>query len=234
MSNEDYFGKIKDRYIEAVCTVLPQSQVIFVLLAIVMIEFFVKGGAGSPVSAIGAVSLKSLFDFGGGKLWDVSVASFFIAVVAGLINKWVLRFFVYRSFAKGFGDDYVAPIVESTIRALKKVENDGEKASIASSIKEELDFRKKQYKSHRMICELFFGGFMFVIYGSLVAFHFGVWRFSFLDVACASFMGVACLFMHRFSIGYAIGKVMPLQLMYGAVTGEVVFLGNTSASSDVE
>lgn len=220
------FDKVKEKYLEAICTVLPQSQVAFVVAMSISLDYFRSGGVGGAVSVINSMSLKSLFWIDSGKLWAVSISALFFSVILAFLNKLIIRKNVAFFYSKALRKDYIDKLMNIAKSAVKEIDSEGRKNAIAESVKEELASRLNFLKSMRLISDLLLSGLAYVLYCSIFLAFSKSSYFSLSDMGLSVFLMILWLLGNYSAIYYATSKVIPLQIIRGAVTGEVIFLVN--------
>ncbi|WP_079217400.1 hypothetical protein [Herbaspirillum robiniae] len=220
-------AKVKEQCFELILSVMPLSQIIFVLLMAVILQKLSLASSSSVADVLTHTSLKEIFDINDGLLWTTGVFTLSIAAILAIVNAWLFKVSIRRSFhlsgviekldgwfqnaadsVKGLSEDSLHPIQESVIL--------------------ELEQRLKKYHAKRLFCELAFSMCACVTFGSAFllidglrrGYQIGISSFDFLVLLLALFIG---WILHRESIRYAVSKVVPLQMYATALNGKLFF-----------
>ncbi len=221
---DDIISKIKDRYVEAIYKVLPPCQIGFFILMSVALNHVADRKSGSPLDFVSKVGVRDIVWFDGGRFWGSGVVWLFLAMAMVALNKLVIGYFIKKSFSHGAKKTYIENVYNSSVATAKMLGEHEDRMAVAVSIKEEIDGRLKIYCSMRLICELFFCGASYILFFSISSFFCGKVNFYWNDFFATIVLLVLWLFVHHKSIAYSISSIVPLQLMHGALTGEIVFM----------
>jgi hypothetical protein len=219
--------KIKEQCLEAILSVVPTGQFIFVLATVVILFRIDNDAATSPLMALKDVGIKSLVGFDKGQFWTISALYILSAFFLALLNDTLFRLGLKRSYEVSKVSTKIESWMKESATAMNRADKDL-RTSIHDSISKELEKRITRYKSKRLLCEMSVSFALSLIYGSLYLclrnlHSFNHIRFSAIDFAILVFCLVVGWSYHRASIRYAIRKIIPLQVYLSATTGELAF-----------
>lgn len=219
--------KIKEQCLEAILSVVPTGQFIFVLAMVVILFRIDHNSALSPLLALRDVGIKDLVGFDKGQFWTIGALYILSAFFLGLLNDALFRVGLKRSYAISKVSGKIESWMKQSMTAMDQADKDL-RTSIHDSISKELEKRIKRYRSKRLLCEMSVSFGLSLIYGSaylcLRNFHSNAHiAFAALDCVVIIFCLSVGWAYHRASIRYAIRKIIPLQVYLSASTGELAF-----------
>lgn len=225
--SEKITDKLKEQCFEAILSVVPTGQIMFVLIMAIVLYRIDYDLTASPVLALKGIGIKDLIGFDKGKFWMIGalyiISSFFLA----LLNDLIFRIGLRRSYGKSNVASKIDDWMNRSIDALKGADKDL-RTSIHDSISKELENRIGKYRSKRLVCEILTSLGFVIIYASIYICIRNVGKLSNISLSIVNLLIVIfCLLVgwgyHRASIRYAIRKIIPLQVYLSAATGELAF-----------
>ncbi|MBR8335546.1 hypothetical protein KDW69_28255 [Burkholderia ambifaria] len=225
--SEKVTDKLKEQCLEAILSVVPTGQIIFVLLMAILLFRIDHASVSSPLLALKDVGIKDLVGFEKGQFWVIGalyiISSFFLA----LLNDSIFRAGLRRSYSVSNVASRIDGWMQRSLDALKGADKDL-RTSIRESISKELDKRIARYRSKRLVCEMLVSLGLAIGYASVYLVlrnfhgesHIG---FSNVDALVAAFCLMVGWGYHLASVKYAIRKIIPLQVYLSASTGELAF-----------
>jgi len=219
--------KVKEQYVDAVVSIVPFAQALFIVLMVVVVDQFSEKASNSLIHALSNVGLKSSLGPGAGRFWDVGFTGIAISFLLALVNIFILRWALEYSIQKANLGGAIATWQSSAVHSLQSL-NDAQKAAIRDSFRLEIDLRLKRYRTRRIATEVVASLTAVGLYSTLF-----LWWLSFrngfsLELAWADaiFISISLLssvILHGGSLRYAIKKILPLKVYLAVLTGEIMF-----------
>ena len=91
--------KFKDEFLELILNVVPLSQIGFVFIMAVIIDFLGAGLSSSPLSTFDQIGIAKLISVDNGIFWNVDLKIIGSAFFFALINTIFIRYSLKRSFS---------------------------------------------------------------------------------------------------------------------------------------
>lgn len=219
--------KVKEQCFELVLSVMPLSQIIFVVLMMVVFQQISLPSSSSVVDVFIHTNLKEIFDLSEGLVWQSTVITMALALFLALFNTWLLKYGLRKSFNASGLSNRLDSWFQSAADSVNGLSSNNLEP-IQASVSEELEKRIKKYRAKRLFCELALSMFACIAYGSIFlasdalrnGYQFGI---SLLDISISFITLLVGLVLHRGSIHYAVAKVIPLQMYISALNGKLVF-----------
>jgi hypothetical protein len=219
--------KVKEQYVDAVVSILPFAQALFIVLIVMVSDQFSEKGANSLLHALSNVGFKSALGPGAGRFWDVGFTGIAISFLLALVNLYIIRFALEYSIQKADLSRAINTWQSSAARSLQSL-NDAQKGAIKDSFRLEIDLRLKRYRTRRIAAEVVASLTAVGVYATF----FLVWQgfrsgfsleFSWPDAIFIATSLFSSFILHRGSLRYAIKKILPLKVYLAVLTGEIVF-----------
>lgn len=232
MADEGKFDKLKEQYIDEILSIVPLSQAVFIVLMVLVADQILEGKSLSVLGALNAFGLKKSLGPDEGRFWAVGILPICISFALALFNTYLLRNTLERSLRRA---NLGSSLINWQQAAAARVAGlaDAQKLVIQGSFKAEIEARLRKYKAKRISIEIVGSVvavsvyanalLVYVAYKGHVALIFDLPNIAFLVGSI-----IMCFFLHRASIRYAIGKILPLKVYVGVLTGELIFFEELS------
>jgi hypothetical protein len=219
--------KIKEQCLEAILSVIPTGQFVFVLAMVVILFRIDHGTSTSPLLTLKEVGIRDLVGFDKGQFWTIGALYILSAFFLALLNDSLFRLGLRHSYRASKVSQKIESWMQESVTAMDHADKDL-RTSIHDSISKELDKRISRYRSKRLLCEMLISFGLALVYGSayvcLRNLHsYNRVGFAAIDLLVITFCLTVGWIYHRASIRYAIRKIIPLQVYVSASTGELAF-----------
>lgn len=231
MADDSGLDKLKEKYLDEIVSVLPLSQVFFIVLMAVVAEQLIKGTAKSVFTALQGVGLKETLG-PEGKLWDISVVILALSAFAAIINVSIRRFLNARSI-KSPGIYVAIQKWQRQAATLSVTMSEVERSAALDSLKAEVELRLKRYRTHKLTADLCFSLLMVQVFSLVLIFGLilengGSAVFDRVDAFSFLLVSIFSVVTHRAAIKYALTQVFPLKVFVSVLNAELVFIEGIS------
>ncbi|WP_322089422.1 hypothetical protein [Burkholderia sp. BCC1999] len=128
--SENVTDKLKEQCLEAILSVVPTEQIIFVFLMTILLFRIDHASASSPLLALKDVGIKDLVGFDKGQFWLVSTLYIISSFILALINDFIFRVGLRRSY----GVSNVASRIEGWMQRSLRISRCSDSSRVIASI----------------------------------------------------------------------------------------------------
>lgn len=219
--------KVKEQYVDAVVSIVPFAQALFIVLMVMVADQFSERGSTSLLHALSNIGFKSALGPGVGRFWEVGFIGIAVSFLLALVNIFILRSALEYSIQTAGLNQAISTWQVSAARSLLSL-NDAQKTAIKDSFRLEIDLRLKRYRTRRIAAEVVASLTAVGVYATLLlgwlAFRSGFsLAYSWPDAIFIVTALISSFILHRGSLQYAIKKILPLKVYLAVLTGEIVF-----------